>query len=106
MESYDFLSVIGHGHIGNLYGGNRFQPADGFRYFPFCLVAYFLTDDFPVVSHAEQHRAAFTVEEGAQRFHAALQLPGGLLELNLAAFLFGYQVLYDIEIVYLHRLAL
>ena len=30
----------------------------------------------------------------------------GQLELNLAAFLFGYQVLYDIEIVYLHRLAL
>ena len=46
------------------------------------------------------------VEEGAQRFHATLQLSGGLLELNLAAFLFSCQVLYDIEIVYFHRLAL
>lgn len=61
---------------------------------------------FPLSLNTEKHRAALVVKEGAQCFHAALQLPGSLLELNLAAFLFGYQVLYDVEIVCFHCLAL
>ena len=55
-----------------------------------------------VIPHTEQYRAAFAVKEGAKRFHAALQLSGGFLELHPSAFFFGYQPFYYVEVVYAH----
>jgi hypothetical protein len=79
-----------------LYRSHRFQTIDGIGYVPLCFVAHFLTDDFSLVIHAEQYRSAFSVQKGAKRFHATLQLTGGFLELHPSAFLLGYKHLYYI----------
>lgn len=57
---------------------------------------------FSFVGDTEQYRAALPVKEGAKRFHATLQLPGGFLELHTSAFFFGYQPFYYVKVVDAH----
>ena len=101
-QGYHTLVCILDTDIRNFECGKWFKTPDGFRNITLRLVAHFLPDDLSFVGHTEQHRATFAVKESAERFHAALQLPGGFLELHLPVFLFGYQLFYYIEVVYVH----
>ena len=82
-QGYHTLVCILDTDIRNFECGKWFKTPDGFRNITLRLVAHFLPDDLSFVGHTEQHRATFAVKESAERFHAALQLPGGFLELHL-----------------------
>ena len=102
MECYHFFFAVMQWRIRYMYRCYRLQSVDSIGYVPLRFVAYFLSDDFPLVIHSEQHRATFSVKKGAKRFHTTLQLTGGFLKLHPSVFLFGYQLFYYIEIVYTH----
>ena len=98
----DTFASVWYFSIRNFNCGKRLDTPDRVRYIPLGFVAHVLSDDFSLVGDTEQYRAAFAVKEGAKRFHAALQLSGGFLELHPSAFFFGYQPFYYVEVVYAH----
>ena len=102
MEYNDFLFAVRYWDIRDLHSRYRLQTIDCFRNLPFRLVTHILTDNLSLVRYTKHDCSAFPVQKGAKSFHSAFQLTGGLFELHLPIFLFGYQLFYYVEIFNIH----
>ena len=66
--------------------GGRFDPPQGLRQFAPAGIAAVLPHDPAAVAHSEQHRAALSIEKGAESVAAGAQLAGGAFGSNCSDF--------------------